>query len=420
MNFIELTKQAIRSIVRQLKHNPVESWLRVLQVVLGISVMIIGISLFYSTAEKSSFKSHLFEVKAGTISRTQSTSFRLFTPEFSEAVVTQVADVDFVTVFQRESWAARLEVENVVFQVSPTAFVEWTYPSIIGLDFIAGSFLTDSDKYNKRPVVAISSEVAKQLFSRLDVVGEQVTISAESNFSAIRSQSYDVIGVFETSSNENISVPAILLPYWMMEGEGSLGQLADTLLVSSKDGRETQAREQVIHVVEDLYESASDHNQPQLRLDSSFHTINPEQSLINDPISNPVVIIINFFGFLGIAISLIGTFTSSLIKNKQNRYNISICRALGSDKWTIKMQTALEAGIITLIAGSLGGLLSYLFMTILSHEARTFTSFFKIDLSFRLYPASSVVMCMVILGGLMGYMASSIELSDSPVDGLRK
>jgi len=279
--------------------------------------------------------------------------------------------------------AAKYGYNDAIVSVTGTTAA---YYDIRGLTLSEGRFIKTTDVDNSSYVVVLSSDAADELFGRLDVVGEQVTIGG---------RSFLVVGVLEAESSMMASMMSGLAVYVPFTVEASMaGQpYVTTIYASSADPSGTDAAEEAMNRFM-LQRYAQD--------EEAFSLLN--MSSITDAldaVTGTLQLLLGGIAAISLLVGGVGIMNIMLVSVTERTKEIGIRKAIGAGRGSIMMQFLIEALLLSLFGCVLGLALSWIILQVVTVIAKeiTFTMSLStvllavgfssgIGLIFGLYPAN--------------------------------
>ena len=260
------------------------------------------------------------------------------------------------------------------------------YYDIRGLTLSDGRFIKTTDVDSSSYVAVLSSDTAEELFGRVDVVGEQVTIGG---------RLFLVVGVLEAESSMMASMMSGLAVYIPFTVEASMaGQpYVTTVYASAADPSGTDAAEEAMsRFMLQRYTQDED----------AFSLFN--MSSITDAlaaVTGTLKLLLGGIAAISLLVGGVGIMNIMLVSVTERTKEIGIRKAIGAGRGSIMMQFLIEALLLSLFGCVLGLALSWILLQIVTVIAKeiTFTMSLStvllavgfsscIGLIFGLYPAN--------------------------------
>lgn len=272
---------------------------------------------------------------------------------------------------------------------------------IKNLKLYDGRFIKSIDEKNHSNVVVINADMAKEMYGRMDVVGQSIKLGTVS---------YLIVGVLEEQQNAMSAFGSfceVYLPYstYLRASNTSTSSIDSFCVSAVTDDRLSEAESEVTDYLTGRYGSA-DH----------FEIFN--QSQIMDAMSNVTEILSLLLGGIA-AISLlvggIGIMNIMLVSVTERTREIGIRKAIGASRGAIMMQFLIEALMISLIGCLIGIFFSWLILIAANAIAAGY------NLTFHM--SGGVVLISVIfstaIGILFGLYPANKAAKKNPIEALR-
>lgn len=277
------------------------------------------------------------------------------------------------------------------------------YLSIEKSELLDGRFLNDLDIKKRRRVVVIGQRVAERLFGDVKAsVGKAI---------AIEGISFQVVGVFYDSGGEQ-ELQRIYLPY--------------TSLSRSIDNSQSFAW--IAFVTEQAYSGewlelelrklmAQRHNfDPQDLAAISVFNANEQFKKIQ-ALFVGITVFITIVGLGTLFAGLVSVSNIMMISVKERRREIGLRKAIGATPLSIQMLILKEALLISSVAGYLGLVAGVALIEGL--RSLNIRAEFFADPEVNLGVALSALVCIILGGGLAGYVPARQAALISPIEALR-
>jgi putative ABC transport system permease protein len=430
----------IRSFLHHLRMHPLRSVLTILTIAIGVGALVVtfGLSLDVNRAlaDALSEGGHLVVIANaevdddGSIARQLPSPLDARAPEVLEQGYENLQDVATVGPGR---WN-RISADGVSYQVRSSAAVGAGYASLMGLEMVAGGFLSAEDVDERAAVVVISESTARILFGSV-ASAVNATVQAavarlqggDGGNAALRrtQQPYTVIGVFADVGElerRAFGVADFLLPANTGIPPGLGIDFDPTSVVMARLTGDTleRAESRVRSILEveygdgivvGLWEGSPQGPQPIIeesrRSISSFSTT------------------INVLGLVILVASSIGIFSVMLVEVLNRTREIGLRRALGSTQAGIRRLFMAHAMLFSLTGSVIGVSLAFLFYRQIGLSLAPFfeaSGLSAADLVLRTPGATAVVLAVgaaVIIGALFGFFPAISASRTSIVDAIR-
>ena len=347
--FWEYLKIAIMNI----KGNKGRSFLTMLGIIIGISSVIMIISI--GNGIKADINGELNDMAGGQVAIYTDNSHNeepvYFTEDDFDAIAEKVAHVKGVTpLYNMYATTSTRKGSFDLYMSCGTAGMEYYSKDPI----IKGRFYTESEYYAAKRVCVITESTARQLFGNTDVLG----MTIEVNLYGI-SQEFEVIGIRQDSAAGLIN----------SMNTGGMQTMEAPISTLETFGFYISDFEQ-FYIIGEGNEYATQVAQESVNLMEKMHNVRGQGVIMvqsfNDALSqvNSVLGSVTLFVVLVAAISLlvggIGVMNIMLVSVTERTREIGIRKSLGARTASILFQFLSESAIITLMGGLIGILLGVL------------------------------------------------------------
>jgi putative ABC transport system permease protein len=333
------------------------SFLTILGIVVGVSVVIIIGSLF--SGAKANLVSQIEQLGANNILALHinmveiggrpSREERMRKPLTVEDALAikehcrSVQDVCWIGL----PWRTRISVKYKDNTVRGGDFlgVSMSYPEVYNLKIQNGRFFTESEDAHKIPIAILGPDTATSLFGDYDPIGKQIVV---------KDHPFTVIGVTEKSKLGSMVSQAdnyVYIPYStfhkMMPSEKF-----HMLIIQARSGLRSQA----IDEVESLLRRRRDVK----RSDPNNFSLTTADTLVKqlDQITSIIGLVIISISSVGLLVGGIGVMNIMLVSVTERTREIGVRKAIGATKRDIVLQFLFEAMTLTGIGGIIGVILA--------------------------------------------------------------
>jgi putative ABC transport system permease protein len=397
MNFIENFKMAIDSI----KSNKMRSFLTMLGIIIGISSVIIILSL--GAGGKNSIVGEFEKIGTNNVTVSVDTNKSVdgdnITLKDIEAVRTKVDTVKYVTptVSQRGKVSSNDKKRDATINGANE-----DYALINNTNILYGRFFSENDVLNSKAVALIDENSAKELFGFSDVIGESVKIGAEGT-----SKSVTIIGVTESQNMgpQGSDRATIVTPITFVQNlYPTTSKIYSITVTSTSKDDVNDAANSAISILE------SRHN-------NSGKEVYKAQSMLDilSQVDNVLGIFTTFVAAVaGISLLVggIGVMNIMLVSVTERTREIGIRKAIGATTKTILIQFLTESSIVSLIGGLIGMTLGYIGAELIGLAA-------KITPSISIGMVLGVIIFSSSIGMFFGIYPAKKAANLDPIDALR-
>lgn len=403
----------IRTAIRSLRINTSRSLLTILGIVIGITAIIMVMSLGRGAEQLilgqiQAFGSKLISVVPGRQPQGPADFLVTLTDSLKQReldLLSQKNNVPNVTTIMPAVYGSR-SVSYRTETYQPTIFgVTEQYTSLYKVEPVKGRTFSEEEVRGYADVAVIGAEVAEELFADADPIGERIRVQGRN----IR-----VIGILSKKGQSLVSFDkSVIMPYTTVQryilGTRHFNEI--NLEVAEED-----QIEETVGYIESTLRAAHNITNPEK---DDFHI--QTQAKAMETVSS-ITTALTFFLAAVAAISLvvggIGIMNIMLVSVTERTREIGLRKALGATNRNIMSQFLLEAVMLTATGGvigiTLGALLSYAVTMVISRG-------FGLDWMFTI-PLSSIVLGIGVstgVGLVFGLYPARQAAKKSPIEALR-
>jgi putative ABC transport system permease protein len=360
-----VTAEALRMALENVRSHKLRSFLTVVGVVIGVSVVIVISSVL--TGMRKNIVASIEEYGTNNIFAFHlSTGPRLgprdrleyrrkpLQPEDGRAIVQQASLVEDVanSAFLWIPGDNAIHFKGQKFRNPQMDGVSANYPEVVALELREGRFFSAEDDLARRNVIIIGSSIAEALFLNRTAIGSEVEFAG---------QPFKVIAVLEKKKSggamgEDDQNSQALIPYRTARKIAPQTSQYLMLIIRAKSGQVMAALNQVEEVLRRQRKLRS--NQ-----DSNFDLSTADRIIKQfDDITAGVGLVAIAISSVGLMVGGIGVMNIMLVSVTERTQEIGVRKALGARKGDIVRQFLFEAVTLT----SLGGMLGLLFASVVS------------------------------------------------------
>ena len=335
----EIFLSAYNSIIA----NEIRSFLTIIGIVIGIASVITISGL--GEGSKKSVNDNL--AKLGTNRINISTNYRSTITakdrlNYDDEELLKAYD-QIVNISPLRSLSTKYEFSDDYYTVTLNGVNEEA-DKIENLDMMYGTFLTESSLKSKNRVIVIDNVLAKKVFNKEDVVGEQIKLTIRG-----KEKVFNIIGVYENTSESNtkqsqnysataytpITVIDLLLPnFYVSQYEATVKDI----------NKIDEISDNVIKLLSIKHRNNNKYN---------VESVMERMESINSILST-LTIFISFVAGISLFVGGIGVMNIMLVSVTERTKEIGICKSIGASNNHIMFQFIIEAIILCSVGGILG------------------------------------------------------------------
>lgn len=366
MDIIETAQSAISAIFV----NRMRSFLTVLGIVIGVTSVILLISLVsglqtYITSQIEGLGSNLLFVIPGRIGGARSPGgVQANRLEFSDAVNLRnklEGEAEISAAIQRNAtlkYGSKLDKGVAVFGV------ESNYPQIISLKIIDGRFFKESENQSTRKVAVIGETVKTNLFQDRETLGRTIDVSGIK---------YTVVGtlgprgsIFGVDFDNSIYVP-----FATAQKQFGIDRL-NTIYISALNSDEVKTvQDKAINILK-------------RRLSEDEFTVQSQEQALSTigQITNVLTAALGGIAAISLIVGGIGIMNIMLVSVTERTREIGLRKAVGAKPSDIRNQFLIEAMTLSGVGGIIGIILGYIVSLIIGRFFTTTVPIWSVALSF--------------------------------------
>lgn len=404
MNFFDCFKSSIRNIA----HNKVRSFLTMLGIIIGISSVIIIVSLGRGSTEQitSQFEkmgANTLNIQANSEKATQQDLLTI-----DDIKIIKECDPDIVTVSPNDTMAGSVQVQDNKKPVY-IYFVNQDFLSIGGIDIMHGRFFNEKEYDDGKSYIVIDSLTSEKLFQTTKSNGNTVKV----NVGGI-SKTLTIVGVFDIapfyagvgSVADAVTIPGfVFIPFSYKQNLGLYSKNSTIISAILKNlDREQEVADNIVKTLSIKHDN----------LGKNMYVIekatNQMAALTN--ILNIVTMLVVAVAIVSLIVGGIGVMNIMLVSVTERTREIGTRKALGATTNDIMTQFLVEATVMCFIGGLIG--------VIFGLSVCAAVSFFT---GLKSSPDPTVIMVSLIFSSLIGIFFGiypAKKASDlNPIDSLR-
>ncbi|MBC8536020.1 ABC transporter permease [Feifania hominis] len=387
MNLGKTLAMAIKSI----NNNKVRSFLTMLGIVIGVSSVIIMVSLAQGLQNqvKKQFESMgTNRIMVNYWSNRDLTDglydFCLSMDDLVEGVTPNSSNW-FDVKYQKKTWQTNVYFGSDKYDVCNNYELE------------AGSMITNKQVQNRSRVAVIGSAVKKELFNYIDPIGKTIRI---------KGQKYTVIGVFKEKAGgaKYEADDMVLVPY--TNNRALLGSTQiNNFTVRAKSSKSTnEAIEKLRGYLSTKFSNEWDYNV------YSFNEAIEQSNQVTQIIS----LVLGGIAGISLIVGGIGIMNIMLVSVTERTREIGIRKAIGAKRRDIIMQFLIESGTVSVLGGAIGIAFGGLVTLILGKL------FFDMVILPNVFITIGAVLFSMLIGVFFGFYPANRASKLNPIDALRQ
>lgn len=387
MNLGKTLAMAVKSI----SNNKVRSFLTMLGIVIGVSSVIIMVSLAQGLQNQVRKQFEAMGTNRIMVNywsnRNLSDDLYDFCLSMNDLVegVTPNTSNYFDVKYQQKTWQTNVYFGSDKYDVCNNYEIE------------KGSMITNKQVENRSRVAVIGSAVKKELFNYIDPIGKTIRI---------KGQKFTVIGVFKEKAGgaKYEADDMVLVPYTNNRALMNSTQI-NNFTVRAKNSKSTnEAIEKLNAYLATKFSNEWDYNV------YSFNEAIEQSNQITQIIS----LVLGGIAGISLIVGGIGIMNIMLVSVTERTREIGIRKAIGAKRRDIIMQFLIESGTVSVIGGAIGIALGALVTLILGKL------FFDMVILPNVFITIGAVLFSMLIGVFFGFYPANRASKLNPIDALRQ
>ncbi len=350
MKLTEVLRIAWEAIVK----NKVRSFLTMLGIIIGVSAVIIMVSISAGTEatiqdQITSLGSNLLFVQSSFARggpQTSGSSGGGLVFDDAAAIANGVAGVKAVIVEQQSSQTIKangVTLEDVVIHGSTADF-----PSVRDMTVATGRYFNETDVTRKQKVAVLGSTLATELFGNTNPIGQVVTAGTTKLTVIGVMAKKGTVGDVDYDSRLYTPITVVFQKFTPSQFARIIGDRVRLLYVEVEDGASLDDVTTQIKIL-----LAKRHN---LTLDSLDFTVTSQQDIISTRESTTAAFrsLLAWVAGVSLIVGGIGIMNIMLVSVTERTREIGIRQAIGATPDDIRMQFLAEALLLSIVGGLIG------------------------------------------------------------------
>lgn len=404
--FIEYCKIAFFN----LKSNKIRALLTMLGIIIGISSVVMIVSL--GTGFKKTINKEMDEIAGKYIEVYSYTSDFGFDREDFEAVEARVPHVEGTTpTLGLLGNASYKNVKEYKVLIGAGSEMREQYESY---DIIKGRYFSKEENDNGEYVMVIDKGSARKIFGSTDVIGMTLDIEALGKI-----VSYKIVGVIDDSSDEMSNFAMhdtsydirITVPINSLSNQLGFEITPATMVVFIDDANNAdEVAERTKRVLETRHECVGDNEIMVMNYNSYFSSINSVLTMIT--------VLIMLVAGISLFVGGIGVMNIMLVSVTERTREIGIRKALGARTSSVLTQFLVESATISLVGGMIGTVIGLVGAELIC-LVLTQTMGETINADFNILFILGIALFSMSIGVIFGIIPARKAAKYNPIDALR-
>lgn len=405
------TRDLLKTSTQSLKRNKSRSGLTVLGIVIGITAVILTLSIGQSA--EGLILGQVADLGSDLVFAEPSSGGEVNGPP--DPFIAQSLDLDDVDalreshVFEYVAPALASTVPAKHEDISQFLQVDGITPEYLDIfpaDVEQGRWLDDSDVETRARVVVLGQEAAEDFFGDQNPIGERIEL---------KRQSFRVVGVLEEQGTrffQNLDA-RVALP--ITTAQDLLGVDYVNYISMRAQGDIELAKEEAIFILRDSHDI--DNPEQDLSKDDFFVSTQSDAVEIIGVVGAVLTILLSSIAAISLIVGGIGIMNIMLVSVTERTKEIGLRKAVGANERNILHQFLLEAVLLTGVGGLIGVTLGVAFSLLAGSVASSY-----VDGWSAVIPPEAILLAVAvssIIGIIFGYYPARRAARLNPIDALR-
>ncbi len=405
-------KYSIKTAVNGLKTHKSRSALTILGIVIGITSIILVVSLGQGAqnlilGQIKGLGATTIIVLPGKISFGPSTAAETMNDSLKEKdlnLIKSKANVPYAKyVMPMVVGAGQSVYGSNVYQVAVFG-AGGLVPDIFNITPDKGYFFTDDDVTSRSAVVVIGYKVKQRLFENDEAVGQKIRI---------KNTTFKVIGVLPEKGSSSNFDDAVFMPYTTTQQDITGTKYYSRIVVEADSDADLQS------TVQDITNTLRDsHNITDPLKDDFTVTTSADIAKTLGTITSALTAFLAAVAAISLIVGGVGIMNIMLVSVTERTKEIGLRKALGATNGDIQTQFLLEAVILTALGGVIGIILGSILAFLIS---LLISKFAGLDWQYS-FPVSAAILGLVVsslVGLIFGIYPARQAAKKSPMEALR-
>lgn len=406
--FIEYLKMAVSNI----KANKMRSFLTMLGIIIGISSVILIMSL--GNGARNVITEEMSGIAAGQIAlyTFDETGTYYITTDDIEAIENEVEGIKGVNSYM--SCDGTTATKKGEFQVSASGQMA-SYPYFSTTEILKGRYFNETEYLSGQPVCVIGEEDAVRLFGSVDILGMSLDVTLwgrEITFRIIGVEKKEADSMF-TFTYENSPV-YIYFPLTVLEQVYGmeLNTFYQIYLMAEENADTSEITSQVVELLERRHQCYGEDIY-------QYESFNDYMTTVNTVI-NVVTMLISLVAAISLIVGGIGVMNIMLVSVTERTREIGIRKALGAKTRSIMLQFLSESAIITMIGGLIGIISGIVGAFLVAKIVAAVNPMFAFTPSVSIPTVLFTTLFSSVIGLFFGIYPAKKAAKLSPIEALRR